>query len=132
MEKAILEHDPLGALSYVIVTASIHINTPQLRTLNPIIGETLETKIGNSNVYCEQVCYRHPPISALLVYGNGYKIYGSIEYEIKMGPRKAKYHKKGSLYAVLNDGAKYRINKWNTVWRQDVTISRRLHYRRPY
>ena len=110
LSKANTETDPIEKLSHVIamVTASIHLNIPQLKPFNPVIGETLQAKIGDALVYCEQVCH-HPPISAIQVYGNGYYIYGSLEYEIKMGPRRAKYSKKGYTYVILKDGTKYRI-----------------------
>jgi hypothetical protein len=36
------------------------------KSFNPVIGETFQSKIGNDNVYAEQISH-HPPVTAFLL-----------------------------------------------------------------
>jgi len=47
------------------------------KPFNPILGETYQGFIDGCPIYAEQISH-HPPISALLFFGRGYKVYGSL------------------------------------------------------
>ena len=46
------------------------------KAFNPVLGETFQGFIDGYPVYGEQISH-HPPISSILLYGRGYKVYGS-------------------------------------------------------
>ena len=45
---------------------------------NPILGETFQSYINGCPLYFEQVAH-HPPICSWILYGRGYRFYGSLE-----------------------------------------------------
>jgi hypothetical protein len=47
------------------------------KPFNPVIGETFQAKIAGGSYSAEQTSH-HPPISAFLYEGKGYKIYGQL------------------------------------------------------
>lgn len=67
------------------VLSSMHMSVGQRKPFNPILGETFQGWIKGCPIYCEQISH-HPPISAFLMLGNGYKIQGSFEIAASMHP----------------------------------------------
>ena len=47
------------------------------KPFNPILGETFQAFICGCPFYAEQISH-HPPVSSILMYGRGYRIYGNI------------------------------------------------------
>ena len=56
-------------------------------------------------MYAEQVSH-HPPISAFLLYGNGFKLYGSLEVQASMGFNTARGRFYGDIVVDYDDGGK--------------------------
>jgi hypothetical protein len=54
------------------------------KPFNPILGETFQRTAGGALFYGEQVSH-HPPVSAALVKGRDFTIYGSFEAEVQFG-----------------------------------------------
>lgn len=48
-----------------------------VKPFNPPLGETFQARIANGDFYAEQINH-HPPISAFIFYGKGYKISGAL------------------------------------------------------
>lgn len=59
-------------LPFAYTTVILYINMQ--KPFNPILGETYQGYINGCPVYAEQVSH-HPPISNLVLYGRGYKVY---------------------------------------------------------
>lgn len=53
------------------------------KPFNPILGETFQGWIDGCPVYVEQISH-HPPISAILMYGRGYRISFTLEPKIEL------------------------------------------------
>lgn len=68
--------DRIKALNAVILSLSIRFVDVD-KSYNPTIGETFQTFLEGCEMYAEQVSH-HPPISAFLLYGQGFKLYGSL------------------------------------------------------
>lgn len=58
------------------------------KPFNPILGETYQGWVNGCPVYGEQISH-HPPISAFLMYGRGYRVSGTIEPKIDIGVKTA-------------------------------------------
>lgn len=54
------------------------------KPFNPILGETLQTRIDGCPIYLEQISH-HPSIGAYLFIGRGFKIHGQIQPKINFG-----------------------------------------------
>ncbi len=64
------------------------------KPFNPVLGETYQGLIDGCPVYAEQISH-HPPISSVLFYGRGYKIYGQFEPTVQIGMNKGTGMNKG-------------------------------------
>lgn len=62
-------------ISFMFTISLLHIDIR--KPFNPVIGETFQAMIGGGSYCAEQVCH-HPPISAFLFDGKGYRIYGQL------------------------------------------------------
>ena len=62
----------------------LHMSLNQIKPFNPILGETLQCRIGGCPVFFEQVSH-HPPISAFLLYGKSFIFSGSFEIVASLG-----------------------------------------------
>jgi len=65
MTRAALTEDPVERMKLVLITSLSFLQPCHVfdKPLNPILGETLEGKLGDgTNVFLEQICH-HPPIS---------------------------------------------------------------------
>ena len=71
LTAAALSNDPVERMKHVIVTSLSYIYPTHFfdKPLNPILGETYQSRLEDgTEVYLEQVCH-HPPISFLLSVG---------------------------------------------------------------
>jgi len=80
----------------------------QLKPFNPILGETFQCKIENSELYIEQTSH-HPPIFNYLIKGENFKIYGYNEFEIISGVNTVKSKYKGNYKVEFLNGIVHKI-----------------------
>lgn len=83
--------DPIERMKMLIafLIASMHLGLTQRKPFNPILGETLQRKIGDMDVFMEQTSH-HPPIPNLLILGKNIKIYGPHQINAHTYPNSAK------------------------------------------
>eukprot|EP01022_Parablepharisma_sp_SALTPOND_P024981 TRINITY_DN565_c0_g1_i1.p2 TRINITY_DN565_c0_g1~~TRINITY_DN565_c0_g1_i1.p2 ORF type:complete len:478 (-),score=26.90 TRINITY_DN565_c0_g1_i1:1566-2855(-) len=83
--------DPLEKMQRVIAwaVASLHLGITQWKPFNPILGETLQGKLGELEVYCEQTSH-HPPVCNILLLGKDIKVYGTQNVVAHSYPNSAK------------------------------------------
>jgi len=110
LETAGLCSDPIEKIKYSTAFAitKFHLSGAQMKPFNPILGETFQAKIGNSNYYLEQTCH-HPPVSNFYITGENYKIYGYNESEASTGANSVKAYYKGNFIVEFSDGTKNKI-----------------------
>ncbi|CAD8071612.1 unnamed protein product [Paramecium primaurelia] len=86
LEKAAQTTDVFEQLKLTISfhMASFMMGVQQEKPFNPIIGETFEGRIKGCPIYLEQSSH-HPPISNYIMYGRGYKLFGTFCPLVNMG-----------------------------------------------
>ena len=101
-----------------------------LKPFNPILGETFQTKIGNTEIYMEQTSH-HPPIMNFYILNKNFKVYGYEQIEANAGANSITAIKKGKFFIELFDenkkATKYKISKPNLIL-TGTTIGKRLTY----
>jgi hypothetical protein len=73
------------------------------KPFNPILGETYQCFIAGCPVYAEQISH-HPPISAILMYGRGYKIHACLEGILNIHMNIAEGINQGFYHIIFDDG----------------------------
>jgi hypothetical protein len=72
-------------LSMTYAMSALYLICGQNKPFNPLLGETMQIKIDDeTTVYGEHVSH-HPPISAYLLEGPGYRVHGYVEFIGSMG-----------------------------------------------
>lgn len=79
------------------------------KPFNPILGETFQAKIGETEVYTEQTSH-HPPILNYYVKNPLFTCFGYSEIEIIARPNSIKAETKGKFYYKFNDGILLRVS----------------------
>jgi hypothetical protein len=97
-----------------------------LKPFNPILGETFQTKIGDTEVYMEQTSH-HPPVMNFYIKNPTFKIYGYEQIEANAGANSVTASKKGKLFIELSDKTLYKITKPNLIL-IGTTMGKRLTY----
>ena len=97
-----------------------------LKPFNPILGETFQAKIGDTEIYVEQTSH-HPPIMNFYIINPNFKIYGYEQIEANASANSVTAMKKGKLFIELSDKTLYRITKPNMVL-TGTTMGKRLTY----
>ena len=85
--------------------------TSQLKPFNPILGETLQSKMPDgSNVYCEHISH-HPPITAYTLedVDKEYTFWGSAEFTANLAANSMKAGQDGNNFLKFSDGQLIRI-----------------------
>ena len=96
------------------------------KPFNPILGETFQSKIGNTECFLEQTSH-HPPIFNFFMVNPNFKIYGYEQIEASAGANSVTATKKGKLFVELSDKTLYRITKPNLIL-SGTTMGKRLTY----
>jgi hypothetical protein len=78
------------------------------KPFNPILGETFQSKVGDTLIYVEQTSH-HPPILNYYIKNPNFISFGYAEVEITAGPNSVKGENKGKFYIKFNDGQLYRL-----------------------
>ncbi len=92
-----MQEDPVERMRQVVCfLVGVAINFVQTdKPFNPVLGETYQGLIDGCPVYAEQISH-HPPISSVLFYGRGYRIYGNFEPTVETGMNKLTGINKGT------------------------------------
>lgn len=92
------------------VISQIYLSPLRIKPFNPLLGETLQIKIGNMNCYFEQTMINPPTTNIYCFDSDGlYKIYGHISIYTKTGVNNCKIIKLGNIFVEYKDGQKYKI-----------------------
>ena len=112
LSRVFYTKDKIEKLKFMTVylISQMYHSTLLLKPFNPIIGETLQIKIGNLNCYLEQTVHK-PPTANIYCFDDEkkYKIYGYIATTAQTGANSAKGKKVGKMFIEFNDGQKYQI-----------------------
>lgn len=89
--------------------SSIYLICGQNKPFNPLLGETMQIKLDEeTQIYGEHISH-HPPISAYLIEGPGYKVHGYVEFIGSMGANHLRAGQKGPHYIEFEDGQRIRF-----------------------
>lgn len=80
----------------------LHMSLNQEKPFNPILGETFQGRINGSPIYLEQISH-HPPISAILMIGKGYRVEGNFEVVAALRPNSMSGKQLGSADIVFSN-----------------------------
>jgi len=110
LEKSGKIKDPMERLKYSTTFAitTVHMAVAQLKPFNPILGETFQCKIADTQFFMEQTSH-HPPIFNFYILGENYKIYGYNESEVSTGANSVKATYKGTFTIEFKDGTKHQV-----------------------
>jgi hypothetical protein len=97
-----------------------------LKPFNPILGETFQTKIGDTEIYVEQTCH-HPPIMNFYIINPNFKVFGYEQVEANTGANSVTASKKGKFFIELSDKTLYKITK-PIFTLTGTTMGKRLTY----
>jgi hypothetical protein len=106
------------------IVATLQFFTDGLKPFNPILGETFQCKIGDTEIYVEQTSH-HPPIFNYLFKHPKFTMYGCKGAEVSMGANSVTVENPGKLYLQLKDGTLYRTHL-GTLSLSGISIGRRL------
>ena len=81
-----------------------------MKPFNPILGETFQTKIGNTEIYVEQTSH-HPPILNFYAINPLFKIFGFEAIEANTGANSVLVEKKGKYFIQFSDGCLFKIKR---------------------
>jgi hypothetical protein len=74
-----------------------------MKPFNPILGETFQVRIGDTNIYAEQTSH-HPPVLNYYIVNQKYTCWGFFEVEIISGANSIVGETKGKFYIKFSDG----------------------------
>lgn len=127
LSRACYSTDVIERLKWVTAFffSQLHLSPIQTKPFNPIIGETLQCKIGKLNFFAEQT-ENKPPTTSFYCYDDDkmYKIFGSISTDASTGANSIKATRKGKYIVQLKDGENYEIN-FPRVHIKGVTVGKR-------
>lgn len=117
LNYAAAQKDPVERMKAVIAVSVSFIYKQHsfMKPLNPILGETLQAKMGDGGMlYCEQTSH-HPPRSHFHIVGpnNNYEASGWIEFSIFSWPNSAIVTIMGYKVIKFRDGQVIRFNHPN-------------------
>jgi len=95
-----------------------------LKPFNPILGETFQVKIGDTEVYTEQTSH-HPPILNFYIVNPNFKCFGYEAIEATTGANSVLAERKGKYFIGLKDGTLYKIRR-PKMQLTGTTIGKRL------
>jgi hypothetical protein len=93
--------------AFIIATFTLAVNGT--KPFNPILGETFQSKVGDTLYYYEQTSH-HPPIFNYYAKNPNYIAWGWNQTEINMSANSAKGDVKGRFSWKTNDGNIYELN----------------------
>lgn len=110
LEKAGEATDPIERIKYATIysLAKLHLTVGQQKPFNPILGETFQCKIGDSEFYLEQTSH-HPPRSHFYVKGKNYVLYGYNEPDANGFGNSINISNKGTTIIEFKDKKKLEV-----------------------
>jgi len=113
----------------VFLISQMYLSPLQTKPFNPILGETYQLKIGDLDMYYEQVINK-PPTCAFYGQAPNYKIFGNMAIEAKTGPNSIKATKTGKHILIFKDGHKFEFIQ-APVGVKNINVGKRMfNYRR--
>ena len=100
-------------ITYIMaaIISSAHHCLSQYKPFNPLLGETFVGQLDEkTSVYMEHINH-HPPITAYLITGDGWKMHGRWLYNAELGPVRTKTFSEGWTHLIFDDGDKYKFNQ---------------------
>jgi hypothetical protein len=96
-------------ISYAL--SSIYMICGQNKPFNPLLGETMQNKLGDDAMIYGEHTSHHPPISNYLIEQNEgkYKVHGYVEFVGAMGANHIRAGQKGPHTVEFEDGHKIRF-----------------------
>ncbi len=80
------------------------------KPFNPILGETFQTKVGNTNVYIEQTCH-HPPMFHFQAINPKFNCHGYNSVEVSVDSGGMTFLNIGKFYVEFQDGGILRFTR---------------------
>ena len=136
------ESDPLEKMKLLMTSciASLHVSITLLKPFKPILGETFQGKIGDVNLYAEQISHHHP-ISYIYLKNDNFSMSACEDFDIKTYPNSVVASRKTKNYLILNDIDKTRysikfpnliiqntlLGKLNSIYTGEIIIKDKVH-----
>lgn len=108
-----------------LFVSQLHFQMFGLKPFNPILGETFQTKIGNTEIYIEQTSH-HPPILNFYITNPKFKIFGFEQIEASTGANSVIATKNGKLFINMDDTL-YKVTK-PVMNLTGTTMGKRFYY----
>lgn len=110
LEKAGESTDPIQRVKYssIYALAKLHLTVAQQKPFNPILGETFQCSLLDTQMYLEQTSH-HPPRSNFYCIGKHFKIYGFEEPEANCSANSLRICTKGKLTIEYSDGTLHKV-----------------------
>lgn len=126
LNKAFYSFNNIERLKWVTVffISQFHLGLLQTKPFNPILGETLQIRLGNLEIYMEHVIHK-PPTYLFYCISKNYTISGYQIIEAKTGINSVKAYKKGEFRIRFNDGVTYSFH-YPTLHIKGVNLGKRL------
>jgi hypothetical protein len=131
LSRAYYSTDKLERLKWITtyLFSQLHLSSLQSKPFNPIIGETLQMKIANLDLYYEQTVNK-PPTCCFHGISPLYTIHGSISIEARTGANSCKAYKSGNYFIEFCDGQKYELIQAPIILKGINVGVRTFNYRR--
>eukprot|EP00871_Galdieria_phlegrea_P002846 jgi/Galph1/3562/GphlegSOOS_G2236.1 len=114
-QAAKVKDNPLERFKLVVAfyIAGMHNTCVFMKPLNPILGETYQAQLDSETfVYVEQSSH-HPPVTQVLVKGQGYRFYSWVTYSAHFRYNHLKLVHKGFRVVYFDDGTEI---KWDNPY----------------
>lgn len=102
----------------------MYLSPLQYKPFSPIIGETLQCKIGDLDLYLEQTSSK-PIVCNFYGISVNYKIHGYISTSAATGVNSVKACKQGKFYIDFNDGNSYEL-LFPQIYIKGTTLGKRV------
>lgn len=107
----------------------MHLSPLQTKPFNPILGETFQIKVGDLDLYFEQVLHK-PPTCAFYGLSKNYSIHGHTCIEAKTGANSVKANVFGKYNVSFFDGYSYELKPCQVIVKGINVGKRTFNFRR--
>lgn len=90
-----------------MLISTVHMGLGAGKPINPILGETFQTRIGDADFYLEQTSH-HPPIFNYYIKHTEFTAFGHNILEATTYPNSVSFEHTGKYYIRFNDGTLHR------------------------
>lgn len=131
LNRAYYSVDYLERLKWVttFLVTQLHLSPMQSKPFNPILGETFQVKVGDCDMYYEQIMNK-PPTCAFYCTAPTYSISGHLSIEAKTMPNSCKACKYGKYTVTFSDGHSYELQQAPVIIKGLSMGQRTFNYRK--